>query len=64
LTFCCDYDILLSVAGVMEGCNNGISKSSPITHQAKWLKTAVIVLPVNHNYDDQSVLKQAEQWFY
>jgi len=48
----------------MKSRNSGISRYSPITHQAKWLETPVIVLPVNHFYEDQGVLKQAKQWFY
>jgi hypothetical protein len=48
----------------MKRSNSGIFRSSPITHQAKWLGTPVFVLPVNNIYEYMRVLKPAEQWFY
>jgi len=64
LTFCFENGTLLSAEGVMKSRNSGIQRYSPITHQAKWLGTPVIVLPVNHIYEDLGVLKQGKQWFY
>jgi len=46
---------------VMKSRDSGISRSSPITHQAKWLGTPVIFLPVNYLYEDQGVLKHGKQ---
>jgi len=39
--------MLVLVAGVMRRHNSDILRSSPITHQTKWLEKLIIILQIN-----------------